>query len=129
MAEEMKVPFLGRIPLDGEIARLCDEGKPYVQAFSKSASAKAIAQAMDRLKEAGGWMVGLEDSPKAQPPDQLNLKGGIGLVVGNEATGLRRLVREKCDLLMRLPMQGRIDSLNAAVAGSIALYLARQARD
>lgn len=87
-----------------------------------------IAQAMDRLKEAGGWMVGLEDSPEAQSPDQLNLKGGIGLVVGNEATGLRRLVREKCDLLMRLPMQGQIDSLNAAVAGSIALFLARQAR-
>ncbi|MDY6846186.1 MAG: TrmH family RNA methyltransferase, partial [Chloroflexota bacterium] len=42
--------------------------------------------------------------------------------------GLRRLVREKCDLLMRIPMQGKIDSLNAAVAGSIALYLARQAR-
>lgn len=87
-----------------------------------------IAQAMDRLKEAGGWMVGLEDSPQAQVPEQLNLKGGIGLVVGNEAKGLRRLVREKCDLLMRLPMQGQIDSLNAAVAGSIALFLARQAR-
>jgi len=87
-----------------------------------------IAQALDRLKESGGWMVGLEDSPQAKPPSQLNLKGGIGLVVGNEATGLRRLVREKCDLLMRLPMQGQIDSLNAAVAGSIALFLARQAR-
>jgi 23S rRNA (guanosine2251-2'-O)-methyltransferase len=41
---------------------------------------------------------------------------------------MRRLVRDKCDLLMRLPMQGQIDSLNAAVAGSIALFLARQAR-
>jgi len=87
-----------------------------------------LAQAIDRLKEAGGWIVGLEDSPEAQTPDKLNLKGGIGLVVGNEASGLRRLVRDKCDLLMRLPMQGQIDSLNAAVAGSIALYLARQAR-
>ena len=87
-----------------------------------------IAQAMDRLKEAGGWMVGLEDSEEAQPPEKLNLKGGIGLVIGSEGQGLRRLVREKCDLLMRLPMQGDIDSLNAAVAGSIALYLARQAR-
>jgi len=87
-----------------------------------------LAQAIDRLKEAGGWIVGLEDSPEAQPPEKLNLTGGLGLVIGNEAQGLRRLVREKCDLLMRLPMQGRIDSLNAAVAGSIALYLARQAR-
>lgn len=87
-----------------------------------------LAQAMDRLKEAGGWMVGLEGSPEAQPPQALNLKGGVGLVIGNEGQGLRRLVREKCDLLMRLPMQGQIDSLNAAVAGSIALFLARQAR-
>lgn len=87
-----------------------------------------IAQAMDRLKEAGGWMVGLEGSPEAQPPQRLKLDGGIGLVIGNEGQGLRRLVREKCDLLMKLPMQGQIDSLNAAVAGSIALFLARQAR-
>ncbi len=87
-----------------------------------------IAQSMDRLKEVGGWMVGLEDSPEAQEPQKLNLKGGIGLVVGSEGQGLRRLVREKCDLLMRLPMQGQIDSLNAAVAGSIALFLTRQAR-
>ncbi len=87
-----------------------------------------IAQAIDRLKEAGGWMVGLEDSPDAQPPKQINLKGGVGLVVGNEAKGLRRLVRDKCDFLLRIPMQGKIDSLNAAVAGSIALFLARQSR-
>lgn len=87
-----------------------------------------IAQAIDRLKEAGGWIVGLEDSPAAQPPKRIDFKGGIGIVVGNEAQGLRRLVREKCDFLMRLPMQGRIDSLNAAVAGSIALYLASQHR-
>lgn len=87
-----------------------------------------LAQAMDRLKEVGGWMVGLEGSSDAQPPQNLNLNGGIGLVIGNEGQGLRRLVREKCDMLMRLPMQGQIDSLNAAVAGSIALFLARQAR-
>lgn len=87
-----------------------------------------LSQAMDRLKQAGGWIVGLEDSPSAKNPDEINLKGGIGLVIGNEAQGLRKLVREKCDLRMRLPMQGNIDSLNAAVAGSIALFLARQAR-
>ncbi|MDY6873934.1 MAG: RNA methyltransferase, partial [Chloroflexota bacterium] len=87
-----------------------------------------LAQAMTRIKEANGWLVGLEGSEEAQPPEKLNLTGGIGLVIGNEAQGLRRLVREECDLLMRLPMQGQIDSLNAAVAGSIALYLIRQAR-
>lgn len=87
-----------------------------------------LAQAMDRLKEAGGWMIGLEDSPNAKTPQEINLQGGIGIVIGNEAQGLRKLVRDKCDLLMRLPMHGSIDSLNAAVAGSIALFLAQQAR-
>ncbi len=87
-----------------------------------------LAQALDRVKNEGGWIVGLEDSPAAQAPEHINLKGGVGLVIGNEGSGLRRLVRDKCDLLMRLPMQGKIDSLNASVAGSIALFLARQAR-
>jgi 23S rRNA (guanosine2251-2'-O)-methyltransferase len=51
------------------------------------------------------------------------------LVVGSEGRGMRRLVREACDILMRLPMRGKIDSLNAAVAGSIGLYLAYRARN
>lgn len=87
-----------------------------------------LAQSMDRLKEAGGWMIGLEDSSQAQTPEQVNLSGGIGLVIGSEANGMRRLVREKCDLLLRIPMQGSIESLNAAIAGSIALFLVRQTR-
>ena len=50
------------------------------------------------------------------------------MVVGSEGEGLSRLTREKCDFLVRLPMTGRVESLNAAVAGSIVLYHARQAR-
>lgn len=87
-----------------------------------------LSQAMDRLKEAGAWMVGLENSPEAQLPKDIHLGGGVGLVIGNEAQGLRRLVREKCDFLVKLPMRGKIDSLNAAVAGSIALFIAQQSR-
>jgi 23S rRNA (guanosine2251-2'-O)-methyltransferase len=49
--------------------------------------------------------------------------------VGNEAEGMRSLVRSSCDLLMRLPMRGQIESLNAAVAGSVALYFALQYRN
>jgi 23S rRNA (guanosine2251-2'-O)-methyltransferase len=52
----------------------------------------------------------------------------LGLVIGNEADGLRRLVRDRCDFLVQLPMYGRVQSLNAAIAGSLALYAARQAR-
>jgi 23S rRNA (guanosine2251-2'-O)-methyltransferase len=87
-----------------------------------------LAQAIETLKQNDVWVVGLDGGPESQTPDQLNLKGAIALVVGNEGQGMRRLVRETCDLLMRLPMRGQIESLNAAAAGSVALYLAWGAR-
>ncbi|HET7011372.1 MAG TPA: 23S rRNA (guanosine(2251)-2'-O)-methyltransferase RlmB [Anaerolineales bacterium] len=83
-----------------------------------------LAQAMARLKEAGAWLVGLDMDPGAEPLDQADLRGPLGLVVGGEGSGLRRLVRESCDRLVRLPMRGRLGSLNAAVAGSVVLYAA-----
>jgi len=87
-----------------------------------------LAQTINRLKEEGLWIVGLESSPDAQPPGQLDLNGPLAVVVGSEAEGMRELVRASCDFLLRLPMRGQIDSLNAAVAGSVALYLVWQAR-
>jgi 23S rRNA (guanosine2251-2'-O)-methyltransferase len=87
-----------------------------------------LAQAIARLKERDIWVVGLEDSPQAQLPERVRLDGALAIVVGNEGEGLRRLIRDSCDLLVRLPMRGQIESLNAAVAGSIALYLAQQSR-
>ena len=53
---------------------------------------------------------------------RLNLKGPIGLVVGNEGEGVSRLVREKCDYIASIPMKGDIDSLNASVAAGILAY-------
>ncbi len=87
-----------------------------------------LAQSIDTLKEGGIWVIGLEDSPEARPPEQIRLDGPLALVVGNEGEGMRPLVKRSCDMLMRLPMRGRIDSLNAAVAGSIALFLGAEAR-
>jgi 23S rRNA (guanosine2251-2'-O)-methyltransferase len=87
-----------------------------------------LAQAIKQLKEEGLWIVGLESSAEAQLPDQLDLDGPLAVVVGSEAEGMRKLVRTSCDFLLRLPMRGEIDSLNAAVAGSVALYLVWQAR-
>jgi 23S rRNA (guanosine2251-2'-O)-methyltransferase len=74
------------------------------------------------------WIIGLEGSPEANTPAQIRLDGPLGLVVGSEGQGMRSLVRKSCDLLLNLPMRGQIESLNAAVAGSIALYLTWQAR-
>lgn len=88
-----------------------------------------LPQAMARLKEAGVWIVGLDDASEAVPLGRADLSGPLGLVVGAEGAGLGRLVREKCDWLLSIPMHGRIASLNAAVAGSIAVVAARQARD
>lgn len=87
-----------------------------------------LAQAIARLQSAGIWVVGLEADPEARLPGEVPLDQPLALVVGSEGSGLRRLVRERCDLLLRLPMRGQVGSLNAAVAGSIVLYLAWQAR-
>ena len=87
-----------------------------------------LAQALERIKADGVWVYGLEDSPAAKEPGQMRLDGALALVVGNEAQGMRPLVRQSCDGLLRLPMRGQIDSYNAAVAGSIALFLVWQTR-
>ena len=87
-----------------------------------------LAQAIEKLKKAGAWVIGMDSGAQAQPLERVRLDGPLALVVGNEGEGLRPLVRASCDLVMRLPMRGEIESLNAAVAGSIALYLAVQAR-
>lgn len=87
-----------------------------------------LAQSLVTLKEAGAWVIGLEGSPEAMPVEQARLDGPLVVVVGSEGEGLRTLVRKSCDLLVRLPMRGRIESLNAAVAGSVILYLALRAR-
>jgi len=84
-----------------------------------------LAQAIDTLKQdTGVWVIGLEGSSDAQPYDQVRLDGPLALVVGSEGEGLRSLVRRSCDILVGLPMFGQIESLNAAVAGSIVLYKA-----
>ena len=87
-----------------------------------------LAQAITVLKEEGLWVLGLEGGAEAEPIERVDLSGPLALVVGSEAEGMRKLVRDSCDVLMGLEMRGAVESLNAAVAGSVALYLARQAR-
>lgn len=87
-----------------------------------------LHQAILELKQAGAWVVGLEGGGEAADAGQVRLDGALGLVVGSEGEGMRPLTRKSCDVLMKLPMRGHIESLNAAVAGSVALYLAYLAR-
>ena len=88
-----------------------------------------IAQAIALLKEKDIWIMGLEHTPTAKAPNELSLDIPLALVVGSEAQGMRALTRKSCDLFLRLPMRGHVDSLNASVAGSIALYLAWEKRN
>ncbi len=88
-----------------------------------------LAQAIEALKEAEIWIVGLDQAGAQMEPNSRHLRGALGLVVGSEGEGIRQLVRSKCDIVLKLPMRGKIESLNAAVAGSVALYLAYLTRN
>ena len=81
-----------------------------------------ITRALEELKGRGVWVVGLEDEPDAQDYATADLRGPLAIVVGSEGEGIRRLVHETCDFVIKLPMLGKVTSLNAAVAGSIVLY-------
>jgi 23S rRNA (guanosine2251-2'-O)-methyltransferase len=81
-----------------------------------------LNQTIEELKENNIWIAGLEDDPRAQELDQQQLDLPLALVIGAEGPGLARLVRDRCDFLLKLPMSGHVASLNAATAGSIALY-------
>ncbi|MEJ7652892.1 MAG: 23S rRNA (guanosine(2251)-2'-O)-methyltransferase RlmB [Chloroflexia bacterium] len=81
-----------------------------------------LARAIEGLKRAGLWVAGLENVAGAVSLWEAPLDGPLALVVGSEGRGMRRLVLEKCDFVVSLPQVGKVESLNAAVAGSIALY-------
>ncbi|MBC7187905.1 MAG: 23S rRNA (guanosine(2251)-2'-O)-methyltransferase RlmB [Calditrichaeota bacterium] len=86
-----------------------------------------VARTMEELKERGVWFFGAaEDAP--QDYTAADLTGSTALVLGGEGRGLRRLTRERCDFLVRIPMHGRISSLNVSVAAGILLFEARRQR-
>lgn len=87
-----------------------------------------LVDAIGRLKANDVWVAGLEAVRGAQLYHQTDLSGRLALVVGSEGEGLRRLVRERCDFLLRLPLHGQVTSLNASVAGSVVLYEALRQR-
>ena len=110
-------------PLDGAAAKASAGAVAHV----KVVEVVNIARAVEELKEAGVWTVGLAaDAPKSY--DELDLTLPTAVVVGGEGVGLRRLVRDRCDLLASIPMRGHVDSLNVSVATSIVLFEALRQR-
>ncbi len=117
------------------LARSVDVTPAVVNASSGASEHMLIAQAnlsqtIDALKENDIWVVGLDQAGAEIEAHAVSrhLKGALALVVGSEGEGLHDLVRKKCDIVLKLPMKGKIESLNAAVAGSVALYLAYLSR-
>ncbi|MGM0470764.1 MAG: 23S rRNA (guanosine(2251)-2'-O)-methyltransferase RlmB [Bacillota bacterium] len=80
-----------------------------------------LVRAIEQLKEERFWIAGT-DIAAQQSCYQQDLTGALGIVIGSEGSGMRRLVKERCDFLLKLPMKGQINSLNAAVAGAVVMY-------
>ena len=88
--------------------------------YTPVAKVTNLAATIDELKKAGLWFVCADMGGESMY--RLNLKGPIGLVIGNEGEGVSRLVKEKCDYIASIPMKGDIDSLNASVAAGVLAY-------
>jgi 23S rRNA (guanosine2251-2'-O)-methyltransferase len=97
-------------------------------AHVKIAQVVNVARALDELKDAGVWTVGLADDATTNY-DAIDFSSPSAIVVGAEGSGLRRLVREKCDFTARIPMRGHVSSLNVSVATGIVLFEARRQRE
>jgi 23S rRNA (guanosine2251-2'-O)-methyltransferase len=87
-----------------------------------------LVNALKRLKENDIWIVGMDIGPTLKVLNEVDLDRGLALVLGSEGEGMRRLVRETCDVLAMLPMRGAVGSLNVATVGAYALYRAWEAR-
>jgi len=110
-------------PLDGAAGKVSAGAVAHV----RIAEVVNIARAIEDLKQVGVWSVGLAgDAPKRY--DEVDLTQPTAIVVGAEGTGLRRLVRERCDWVASIPMQGHVQSLNVSVAAGIALFEALRQR-
>jgi 23S rRNA (guanosine2251-2'-O)-methyltransferase len=95
--------------------------------FVPVASVTNLARTLDMLKERGIWVVGT-DGEAPQTLYEADLKRPLALVLGAEGSGMRRLTRERCDFLVRIPMAGQVESLNVSVAAGVALFEARRQR-
>jgi len=95
--------------------------------FIPVATVTNLARVLDLLKERGIWVVGT-DGEAAQTLYQADLKRPLALILGAEGSGMRRLTRERCDFVVRIPMAGQVESLNVSVAAGVALFEARRQR-
>ena len=97
------------------------ESVPFIQVTN-------IVRTLKELQKSGVWVVGTADGAESSSLYDVDFKGPIALVMGAEEKGLRRLTRETCDLVVSLPMMGKVDCLNVSVATGVCLYEALRQR-
>lgn len=118
------IPERRAVGLTETVAKVSAGAVEYVPVARVTNTARTI----EELKEKGFWVVGTHQDAK-ELYYQARLTGPLAVVIGSEGKGIGRLVAEKCDFMVRLPMLGQVTSLNAAVAGAILLYEIRRQRD
>lgn len=116
-AHGLIIPKHRAVPLTAGVARASAGAVEHVPV----ARVTNLATTIERLKEKGVWIIGTEAGVE-QYYFNADLKGPLAVVLGSEGKGLTRLVREKCDFLVSIPMLGRVNSLNVSVAGALLLY-------
>lgn len=94
--------------------------------YTPVAKVTNIASTIEELKEAGLWITAADMD--GQPMYDIDFRGAIGIVIGSEGSGISRLVREKCDFIASIPMNGEINSLNASTAAAVLMYEALRQR-
>ena len=116
-ASGVVVPERHSAPLSATVVKTSAGASVYVPVVR----VKNLVSAIDELKRRGLWIVGI-DVEATQDWTSFDYRGAVALVFGGEHRGLRRLVRQHCDVLVRLPMLGKIASLNISVAAGVVLY-------
>jgi 23S rRNA (guanosine2251-2'-O)-methyltransferase len=112
---------VGLTAIVAKVASGAAETVPYIMVTN-------LARTLRDLKDRGIWLVGLDEDGE-QPVYQSRLTGPVGLVMGAEGDGMRRLTRETCDELVRIPMYGHVESLNVSVAAGVCLFEAVRQRE
>ena len=105
----------------------CARSRPGAAEFVPVASVTNLARTFAVLKEHGIWVVGT-DGEADRDPVRRGSEAAAGAGLGAEGGGMRRLTRERCDFLVRIPMAGHLESLNVSVAAGVALFEARRQR-
>lgn len=118
------IPKRRSVPLTNVVAKASSGAVQYV----KVARVPNIPNLIDELKQEGLWIMGTDLTGDTKFYDA-DLKGPLGIVIGSEGNGMGRLVREKCDVVLTIPMVGKVNSLNASVAAGVVLYEAFKQRN